>query len=159
MTYHTLAKPLAFFSAGTLAQLHRSSDFDAVGPGTLARTPVASALFLLAAVIMTGSPPFGLFFSELTILRAGFAGPHVAATALFLACLVLLFCGFFFQVGRVVLGEPTAAGGHAPDPERLDAGAATTILVAAVAVASAFYLPPGLLDLIRAAAEVVGGGR
>ena len=36
MTYHSLAKPVAFFSAGTLAQLHSSSDFDEIGGGTLA---------------------------------------------------------------------------------------------------------------------------
>jgi hydrogenase-4 component F len=159
MTYHTLAKPLAFFSAGTLAQLHASSDFDEIGPGTLARTPVASVLFLLAAVIMTGSPPFGLFFSEMTILQAGFAGPHTAAVGAFLACLVLLFCGFLYQAGRLVLGEGPAAPARAPDPERLDAGSVTTICAAVLAVVSAFYLPQGLLDLIHAAVLVVEGAR
>jgi len=159
MTYHTFAKPLAFFSAGTLAQLHSSSDFDEIGPGTLARTPVASALFMLAAVIMTGSPPFGLFFSEMTILKAGFAGPHTAAVGVFLACLVLLFCGFFYQVGRLVLGEQPDAAARVPDPERFDAGSATTILAATLAVVSAFYLPQGLLDLIHAAVRVVEGAR
>jgi hydrogenase-4 component F len=158
MTYHTLAKPLAFFSAGTLAQLHRSSDFDEIGPGTLGRAPVASALFVLAAVIMTGSPPFGLFFSEMTILKAGFAGPHTVAVPVFLGCLVLLFCGFFYQVGRLVLGPQPERKGPAPDPERLDAGSAVTLVAAALAVASAFYLPPRLLDLIRAAVRVVEGG-
>ena len=48
MTYHSLAKPVALFSAGTLAQLHRSSDFDRIGGGTFSRTPIASALFVLA---------------------------------------------------------------------------------------------------------------
>ncbi len=28
MTYHALAKPVSLFSAGTLAQLHSSSDFN-----------------------------------------------------------------------------------------------------------------------------------
>jgi hydrogenase-4 component F len=159
MTYHTLAKPLAFFSAGTLAQLHSSSDIDEIGSGTLGRTPVASALFLLAAVMVTGSPPFGPFFSEMTILRAGFAGPHTGAIAAFLACLVLLFCGLFYQVGRLVLGEKGDGARKAPDPERFDAATATTIVVAALAVVSAFYLPEGLLDLIHAAARVVEGGQ
>ena len=81
MTYHSLAKPVALFSAGTLAQLHSSSDFDRIGNGTFTRAPVASALFVLATVIITGSPPFGLFFSEMTILRAGFSGSHPTATA------------------------------------------------------------------------------
>jgi len=159
LTYHTLAKPLAFFSAGTLAQLHSSSDIDEIGSGTLGRTPVASALFLLAAVMVTGSPPFGPFFSEMTILRAGFAGAHTGAIAAFLACLVLLFCGLFYQVGRLVLGEQGDGPRNAPDPERFDAATATTIVVATLAVVSAFYLPDGLLDLIHAAARVVEGGR
>jgi hydrogenase-4 component F len=158
MTYHTLAKPLSFFSAGTLAQLHGSSDFDEIVPGTLGRTPVASVLFLLAAVILTGSPPFGLFFSEMTILRAGFAGPHVWAVAFFLACLVLLFCGFFYQAGRLVLGEPSVAPARSPDPEKLDVSTATTLLAATLAVVSAFYLPKGLLDLVHAAVRVVETG-
>jgi hydrogenase-4 component F len=159
MTYHTLAKPLSFFSAGTLAQLHSSSDFDEIGSGTLARAPVASALFLLASVILTGSPPFGLFFSELIILKAGFDGPHTLAIALFLACLVLLFCGYFYQVGRLVLGAQPAGPRRAPDPERLDAATGVTMLAAILAVGSAFYLPQGLLDLIHAAVIVVEGGR
>ena len=94
MTYHSLAKPVAFFSAGTLAQLHSSSDFDRIGNGTFSRAPVASALLVLAALMITGSPPFGLFFSEMTILKAGFFGPHATATSVFLAALVVLFCGF-----------------------------------------------------------------
>lgn len=159
MTYHTLAKPLAFFSAGTLAQLHRSSDFDAIGSGTLVRAPVASALLVLAAVIMTGSPPFGLFFSEMTILRAGFAGPHTAVVGTFLACLVLLFCGFFYQVGRLVLGEQPGEGRAAASPEQVDFGSVVTLMAAVLAVVSAFYLPQGLLELVRAAASVVEGGR
>jgi len=159
MTYHTLAKPVAFFSAGTLAQLHSSSDFDEIGPGTLGRTPVASSLFVLAAVIMTGSPPFGLFFSEMTILRAGFAGPHTSAVGLFLACLVLLFCGFFYQVGRMVLGEQPDGSVRSPDAERFDVGSLTTLSAAILAVVSAFYLPQGLLDLVHAAVRVVEGGQ
>ena len=99
MTYHTLAKPVAFFSAGTLAQLHSSSNFDRIGSGTFSRAPIASALFVLSAVMITGSPPFGLFFSEMVILRSGFLGGHTRVTAVFLAALIVLFCGFAYQVG------------------------------------------------------------
>jgi hydrogenase-4 component F len=157
MTYHTFAKPVAFFSVGTLSQLHSSSDLRVIGPGTLARAPVSSTLFLLAAMIITGSPPFGLFFSELTILRAGFAGPHVFATALFLAALVVLFCGFSYQVGRLVLGPASERRGGNPEPEALELGMGTTLSVAVVAVVSAFYLPGSLTSLIHAATVVVWG--
>ncbi len=85
MTYHSFAKPLAFFSAGSVAQLHRSSDLQAIGSGVLGRTPVSGSLLMLAAVMVTGSPPFGLFFSEMTILKAGFFGPHAGVAMLLLA--------------------------------------------------------------------------
>lgn len=158
MTYHTFAKPVAFFSAGTLAQLHRSSDFDAIGPGTLGRAPVASSLLLLGALFVTGSPPFSLFFSEMIILRAGFVGPHPVATAVFLSGLVILFCGFAYQIGRLVLGRRTGGDVSAPDPETLDVGMAVTLLAAVIAVVTTFYLPGPLLALVRAAAVVVSGG-
>jgi hydrogenase-4 component F len=157
MTYHSLSKPLALFSAGTLGQLHRSSDFDRIRGGTFSRAPIASALFVLAALIMTGSPPFGMFFSEMIILRAGFLGPHSAATALFLAALVILFCGFAYQVGRLVLGAQPDFGETPPDRERLDLGTATALASAGIAVVSAFYLPAPLIALIRAATAVVWG--
>jgi hydrogenase-4 component F len=158
MAYHSLAKPVALLSAGTLAQLHSSSDFDRIGHGTFTRAPVTSGLFVLATVIITGSPPFGLFFSELTILRAGFSGPHTTATAVFLAALIVLFCGFAYQVGRLVLGPPRdAADRRVPLPERVDVGMATVAATAAIAVVSAFYLPASLMALIRAATHVVWG--
>jgi hydrogenase-4 component F len=155
MTYHSLAKPVAFFSAGTIAQLHRSSNFDRIGRGTFGRTPVASALFVLAALIITGSPPFGLFFSEMVILRAGLLGSHVGATSIFLAALVVLFCGFAYQVGQLVLGPQPDLPANVPDPEAFDLGMGTTVAAAVVAVVSAFYLPGPLLALIHAATQVV----
>lgn len=156
MTYHSLAKPVAFFAAGTLAQLHSSSDFKRIGQGTFTRAPVASALFVVAALMITGSPPFGLFFSEMTILRAGFLGSHVVATSIFLGALIVLFCGFSYQVGRLVLGPPRdPADRRVPQPERFDLGMATAIVAAVIAMVSAFYLPSPLMALIRAAADVV----
>ncbi len=160
MTYHSLAKPVSLFSAGTLAQLHSSSDFDRIGSGTFSRAPIASVLFVIAAVMITGSPPFGLFFSELTILRAGFLGSHVAASSIFLAALVVLFCGFAFQVGRLVLGPPRdPADRRVPLPEPFDVGTATVIGAAVLAIVFSFHLPSPLMALIRAATLVVWGTR
>jgi hydrogenase-4 component F len=158
MTYHSLAKPVALFSAGTLAQLHSSSDFDRIGTGTFTRAPVASALFGLATVILTGSPPFGMFFSEMTILRAGFLGRHATVTAVFLAALIVLFCGFGYQVGRLVLGPPRDPADRRHSlPERFDLGMATAVVAAVLAMVSSFYLPGPLMALIRAATQVVWG--
>ena len=109
--------------------------------------------------MITGSPPFGLFFSEMTILKAGFASTHVRATSIFLAALVVLFCGFAFQIGRLVLGPPRdPSDRRVPLPERFDVGMATAIVAAIVATISAFYLPGPLMSLIRSATRVVWEG-
>ncbi len=156
MTYHSLSKPVAFFAAGTLAQLHSSSNLDRIGTGTFSRAPMASGLLVLATLMVTGSPPFGLFFSEMTILKAGFFGPHTTVTAIFLAALVILFCGLAFQIGRIVLGPPRdPSDQRVPSPERLDISTGTALLAGVVAVISSFYLPPWLLALIHAATRVV----
>ena len=158
MMYHSLAKPVAFFSAGSLAQLHSSSDFKRIDNGTFTRAPIASALLVIAALMITGSPPFGLFFSEMTILQAGFLGAHRTATSVFLAGLIVLFCGMAYQVGRTVLGPARdSADRRRPLPERFDWAMGTTVAATIVAVVSAFYLPAPLLALIRSAAEVVWG--
>jgi hydrogenase-4 component F len=106
--------------------------------------------------MITGSPPFGLFFSEMTILQAGFAGAHGTATSVFLAALIVLFCGMSFQIGRTVLGPPrNPADRRQPSPERLDWAMTTTLVATIVAIVSAFYLPGPLMSLIRSAADVV----
>ena len=118
---------------------------------------MASGLLLLATLMVTGSPPFGLFWSEMTILKAGFFGPHLAVVAVFLAALVVLFCGFFYQVGRLTLGPDTRPPDRPVLPERLDLALGTTLVAAIVAVVSAFYLPAPLVALVRAAVRVVEG--
>jgi len=158
MTYHTLAKPVSFFSAGSLAQRYSSSDFEMIGGGTFAGAPITSAIFVISAVMITGSPPFGLFFSEMVILRAGFLGAHRVVTAVFLAALIVLFCGFAYQAGRLVLGPSRHPAAGTMEPERIDLGVGTAIVAALLAIVSAFYLPGPLMALIHAATDVVWGG-
>jgi hypothetical protein len=94
----------------------------------------------------------------MTILRAGFLGSHVGATAIFLGALVVLFCGFAYQIGRLVLGSRPAEGVTPAEPEELDFGLGVTLAAAALAIISTFYLPGPMLRLIRAAADVVSRG-
>ena len=57
------------------------------------------------------------------------------------------------------LGPPRdPADRRKPLPERFDLGMITTIVAAAIAFVSAFYLPRPLLALISAAARVASGG-
>jgi len=62
--------------------------------------------------------------------------------------------------GRPPRPRQAAGGARAgPDRERFDVGSFTTLAAATLAVVSAFYLPPALLELVQAAVRVVEGAR
>ena len=71
------------------------------------RSP-AGAL-LLASFAVLGSPPFGLFLSELTIVRAGFAYGSPVFPLLLLALLGLAFVAFARTTAGMVTGSPPAS--------------------------------------------------
>lgn len=108
MGYHALTKPVLFFTAGNIHQHYHTLDFRHIGSG-LARIMPATALLLgLAAVAVSGLPPFGLFVSELTVLVGGFTSGHVWVSVVMLASLIIVFCGVLNKLARLLLG-PTRA--------------------------------------------------
>jgi hydrogenase-4 component F len=70
MLNHSLDKSLMFFGAGSMRRAYGTKEIRSIID--VGRCfPVAGGLWLAGAVTITGAPPFGLFFSELTIMRAG----------------------------------------------------------------------------------------
>ena len=53
-----------------------------------------------------GSPPFGLFVSEFTILKGIFASGHIFVALGYLAALAVIFVGMSIPVLRMVQGTP-----------------------------------------------------
>jgi hydrogenase-4 component F len=93
MLNHSLNKSLMFFGAGSVMRAYgakRISKIRLVGQCF----PIVGALWLAGAVAITGAPPFGLFLSELTIIRAGLAGSHWLLVALIAVLLIVIFIGF-----------------------------------------------------------------
>jgi hydrogenase-4 component F len=72
-------------------------------------TPRSAALFVTGMFAVTACPPFGPFFSELLVVRAGLAAGHGLAIAIFLGCLLLAFFGLTRVVFGIVDGRPRPA--------------------------------------------------
>jgi hydrogenase-4 component F len=148
MLNNAFGKGVLFMSAGNL---HRGfgSRLTSEVSGALHRAPASAGLFLAGLFAITGSPPFGLFLSELTIVRGAFASENYVGAALFLALLATVFIGMSAVVIRVVQGA--APPNIQPERERL-----MTILPAlcclAVVLVLGIYVPPWLDDALRAAA-------
>ena len=56
--------------------------------------PTQGALWLAGAVAITGAPPFGLFPSEFTIMRAGLQPSFSWAVYVMAVLLIVIFIGF-----------------------------------------------------------------
>jgi len=103
MIYHSGVKAVMFFSAGNLLLTYGSDKIDRI-KNALRVIPVTSMLFILGFLIVTGTPPFGIFFSKVYILSAGIAShPYVTFFAIFF--MTLVFIGFLKHVTAMFLSD------------------------------------------------------
>ncbi|MCL4179092.1 MAG: Fe-S-binding domain-containing protein, partial [Verrucomicrobia bacterium] len=105
---NSMTKGALFLSAGNMRRAAGARTTDEVS-GMSVITPRSAALFVAGLFAVTACPPFGPFFSELLMVRTGFATGHGWATAFFLFCLLLAFLGLTRVVFAIVYGRPRQA--------------------------------------------------
>jgi hydrogenase-4 component F len=103
---NALAKGCLFLSAGNIHRAFASKRLSDVR-GALVALPFSGALFLTAFLAVTGTPPFGIFLSEFTILRGIFGTGHLWIGLAVLVLLATVFIGMGASVLAVSQGEPT----------------------------------------------------
>jgi hydrogenase-4 component F len=105
---NALTKGALFLTAGNIRRAAGSASMDDVR-GMSILTPRSAAIFVAGMFAVTACPPFGPFFSELLVVRAALGSGHIAATVMFLGCLLLAFFGLTRVVFSVVDGRPRAS--------------------------------------------------
>lgn len=108
---HAFAKSLFFLLAGVFSYSFGTRLLPEIR-GLLAKTPLLGVCFCVGAMAIGGIPPFGLFFSKLTIFSGGFSLIHQniwLVPLLILAMLesVLAFAWFLKWFGKTVPGTPS----------------------------------------------------
>jgi hydrogenase-4 component F len=107
MLNHSLNKSLMFFGAGNMMRAYGTKEIPAI-TSVGRRFPVQAALWLAGAVAITGAPPFGLFLSEFTIMRAGLTPSFSWAVYAMALLLIVIFVGFLNQF-RIMYAAPAPA--------------------------------------------------
>jgi hydrogenase-4 component F len=156
MGYHALTKPVLFFAAGNIHQTFHSLKFRVIGPGVVQVLPMTVLFMGLAAVAAMGLPPFGLFYSELTVLSGGFAAGHTFISLLILAALVAAFCGILKQLTRILPGARKVE--RACDARPWDGVPAMALMMGGLLVFSVWF-PKPLNNLLHEATEIIIGGK
>jgi hydrogenase-4 component F len=108
---------------------------------------------MMGGLAIAGAPPFTVFLSEFSILKAGLASGHYLITALLALFIVIAFCGIMFPINRMVFGKPTEPAGRAT----VSTTSIVTLVLAGIPVILlGLYLPGPLLELLRLAATFLG---
>jgi hydrogenase-4 component F len=100
---HALSKPLMFFVSGRIQAHYGSTKIENVN-GVLSSMPLAGTLAFIGALSLAGTPPFNIFISEFTVLKAAVDKGLWVIAALFLLCAVLVFYGMFSAFGKMLFG-------------------------------------------------------
>jgi len=134
---------------------YETKEIDRVS-GVLRLMPVTGGMLILGGLALTGSPPFGIFISELTILGAGFSQGKVLPALILLGLVAAIFVSFLRYINRMAFGAPT---------EGVAAGEFSRLGLVAMAISSVLVLGLGLIIpsplaiLLHQAAAVLGGAR
>jgi hydrogenase-4 component F len=152
---HSLTKGMLFLTAGNLLAAYKTKAAGEVR-GILDSVPASGVLWLAGFLAITGTPPFGLFISEFTILQAAFGTGNTLPGVLYLLFLTVVF------IGMASIFLPMAAG----KTDRLSAGVVKPepwllilppAILAAATLFLGVYLPAGLKDFLLRTAQAIGG--
>ncbi len=153
---HSLAKAALFLVAGNILAVYRSKN---VGDarGLFGILPVSGVLWLAGILAITGSPPFGLFTSELMILKGAVAGGRWVVAGGYLAALFVAFAAIIWAGMRMCYGRSDTL----PLPPRPGGESVLSVAVPATLVAGVLVLglwvPLPVWRLINEASATLGG--
>jgi hydrogenase-4 component F len=155
MLNHSLNKSLMFFGAGNMMRAYGTKEvalIRAVGR----RFPAQGALWLAGAVAITGAPPFGLFLSEFTIMRAGLRPSFSWAVFVMAVLLIVIFIAFMNHF-RAMYYRPAPA--DAPLAERLSGWCTVPMWLSLVPIlVLGLWWPAGVWDYVASVAQVLSPG-
>ncbi len=149
---NALTKGVVFLAVGNVVLATGSASADQAR-GVLRRLPVTGVLLLLGLFAVTGSPPFGLFLSEFTILNAAIAEGHPWIALTVVALLAIIFVGMAAVVLDVVYAPAEAPAAPVRESVLLVGG---PILLLAAVLLLGLYVPLPLHQLLAAAAQGLG---
>ena len=154
---NALGKGVMFLS---VANIHRAFGGKTTGEvrGALRRVPVSGTLFVLGLFAVTGSPPFGLFVSEVLILDSAFAARRWLVAGLFLAFLLLVFAGMGATSLAAAQGRPPLSAYRSSYRESFTTVAPALLLLGLVLLFG-LHVPEPVRRLVADAATALEVGR
>jgi hydrogenase-4 component F len=165
---HALSKPLMFFASGKIQSRFGSTRIENVR-GVLSSMPLLGTLTFIGALSLAGTPPFNIFISEFTVLKAGADKGLWPVVVLFLLFAGIVFYGMLSGFGRMLFGKPPEGTENrkagtcektSPRSRTLSLpgmlGNTVMVIMAGLIVVLGFKIPDFIDGMIRACIAVLG---
>jgi len=156
---HAATKAFLFFVAGSIRQRYGTRRIAAIR-GMLRVEPVLGWMLVAGVLAITGTPPFGIFVSEFSIVSAGFHGDRweIAASIVIVLLIGVIFAGFM----RHLIGMSYGIAGNNPDrfagitpAWKSRAGIAAFVPLLIVMVWFGVHVPEPIRDLFNEIAAII----
>lgn len=150
--YHSIAKLLAFFSAGKIAHTYGTRDMKCIS-GAIASDKVWGSCFFISVLSLIGTAPFALFTSELTIFRSAFEIGRYGVVSLLLLGTAVIFITALKHVFSVSFGgnDKTIVNSSGFLEKTF------VFLLSAALLGLGLCIPGKLWDVLQRAAQIVTG--
>ena len=151
---HSLTKCMLFLAAGNiLTRYHTLSSYDVRGMRW--SMPFTTVLWAGGFLAIVGSPPFGLFVSELWIFKGALAQGQWIAGAVYLTLLAVIFVGMSVPVLRMIQGSRPLDVPRAVREPLLSV--LPPLALGLTVLLLGLYVPQGLRHALEQAARCIGG--
>ncbi len=159
---HAISKPLMFFASGKIQSHYGSTRIEKVS-GVLTSMPLLGTFTFIGALSLAGTPPFNIFVSEFSVLKAGADKGLWAVTGLFLFFVVIVFYGLLSGFGRMLFtkgeeGDTVSASFTSCQTSRVPnmIGNAVMLIMAASIIVLGFHVPQFIDSTIRGCITALG---
>ena len=151
---HAVVKTLLFFTTGRIRLKYHSTKIENV-TGAIETLPVSGTVMLLAALAIAGAPPFNIFLSEFTIMKAAVDGKSWITFALFILFATIIFGAIAYHFGKMAFGRSEKSR----DIEWNRISTYVIITMAVVMLTLGLHVPSFLESVLNSSAYIVMGGR
>jgi hydrogenase-4 component F len=152
---HSFTKAMLFFVAGNLLGVYKTKTVADIR-GVLRLLPLSGFLWVAGFLAITGSPPFGLFLSEITILKAALDAGRPVVAGIYLCSLALVFIGMSRVVLHMAQGARPASAEIQSHREPLSA-TLPPLALGSLVLLLGLYIPPALHQMLWETARILGG--
>ena len=149
---HGLTKANLFVIVGSLVQKTGTRQISKIR-GIFKVWPYTGLIMVLGLLSITGTPPFGTFRSELSILAGLYKTGHPILGFLTILFLTVIFAGFLFHFLRMLYGKPTR---HQVPGESVSTLILATPLL--VVLLLGLFIPQSLNEALNQVVKVILGG-